>query len=380
MNRDGLVDADDLTWLTLALADTNLESLSDLRDYRFLYRGYQYDHNLGVYHVRNRVLDSRIQRWLQPDPAMFADGFNRYAYCENDPVNKYDPMGLDAYWVGSILRSVGLDQAGEVMDDLADGAVEGFDAITGVRDANDAAHAASVTSVIIRQAQQQTKDSDLRVYITLQMSDIHAVSQIAAVENQLIAETKRDILITAASLVIPIKPIANGLGTVISRVGNAALVRIGATQLGRAAVLSSAIQIKTIVYALETAIGGKVVAGAARQFFAGAGTRVAGGAVVGQGARTTVLGHYPQYVELAKQMSANRFQIPAKVWEQLSDAERWAANQRFLDRAVARGDSIILATPITEMRLGSWYAREIEYLRSLGYRPSCDGSRLLPGQ
>lgn len=61
----------------------------------------------------------------------------------------------------------------------------------------------------------------------------------------------------------------------------------------------------------------------------------------------------------------------------MSDAERWGANQKFLDRMISRGDDIILATPLENVRPGSYYASELEYLASKGYAPSADGTKLI---
>jgi RHS repeat-associated protein len=93
-NRDGEVNADDFTAFGQAMAGTYRVFATDITDYRFLYRGYWYDKHLGIYHVRHRAYDPAIQRWLQPDPAMFIDGMNVYAYCGNEPFAMYDPMGL----------------------------------------------------------------------------------------------------------------------------------------------------------------------------------------------------------------------------------------------------------------------------------------------
>jgi hypothetical protein len=38
--------------------------------------------------------DPRLGRWLSRDPLGEAGGFNLYAYCGNDPVNRHDPLGL----------------------------------------------------------------------------------------------------------------------------------------------------------------------------------------------------------------------------------------------------------------------------------------------
>lgn len=68
------------------------------------------------------------------------------------------------------------------------------------------------------------------------------------------------------------------------------------------------------------------------------------------------------------------------IWERMSNAEKWAANSRFLDRAIARGDEFILATRAGAARAGSFFARELEYLANKGYRIAEDGWRLVaPG-
>ncbi len=90
------MNGDDITAFIAAKQGTYYVPAGDIGEYRFLYRGYWYDRRLHIYHVRHRAYDPEIQRWLQPDPAYFVDGLNRYAYCGNEPVHMYDPMGLDA--------------------------------------------------------------------------------------------------------------------------------------------------------------------------------------------------------------------------------------------------------------------------------------------
>lgn len=91
----------------------------------------------------------------------------------------------------------------------------------------------------------------------------------------------------------------------------------------------------------------------------------------------TVLGHYPEYVKLAEQLKARFFNIPLSVWEKMTEAERWAANVKFLDRMIQRGDDIILATSFNKARANSYFARELKYLLEKGYKPSADGMRLI---
>jgi RHS repeat-associated protein len=80
----------------------------------------------------------------------------------------------------------------------------------------------------------------------------------------------------------------------------------------------------------------------------------------------TVIGHNPAYVRLAEQLGANHLNVPEKIWEALSNTERWDMLKGFLDEAIARGDDFLLATPLNEIKEGSWFAKEIKYLLDTG--------------
>ena len=92
--------------------------------------------------------------------------------------------------------------------------------------------------------------------------------------------------------------------------------------------------------------------------------------------RKIVIGHHPEYKELAERIDAEYFEVPKEVWDNLGD-QSWAANRKFLDRAIERGDDILLATPIDRVRPGSDLEQELDYLVSKGYRVSDDGIRLV---
>jgi RHS repeat-associated protein len=92
---------------------------------------------------------------------------------------------------------------------------------------------------------------------------------------------------------------------------------------------------------------------------------------------TSVLGHYPDYVKLAESLGARRFQIPQSIWNKMSTTQQWKANSKFLDRMILRGDNIRLATPLNQVKKNSWYAKELEYLYSKGYKASSDGLWLI---
>jgi len=62
----------------------------------------------------------------------------------------------------------------------------------------------------------------------------------------------------------------------------------------------------------------------------------------------------------------------------MSPAEQWVANVKFLDRAIARGDNIVLSNPVKNINKVSGYLRkELDYLASKGYKLSRDGTQLI---
>lgn len=58
------------------------------------YCGQRYDAETGLYYFKMRYYSPRLGRFLQPDPAGYADGLNLYAYVGNSPLQAVDPMGL----------------------------------------------------------------------------------------------------------------------------------------------------------------------------------------------------------------------------------------------------------------------------------------------
>ena len=61
----------------------------------YKYRGYYYDSDLGLYYLQTRYYDANICRFINADSALYHSmlGYNMFAYCENNPVNYYDPTG-----------------------------------------------------------------------------------------------------------------------------------------------------------------------------------------------------------------------------------------------------------------------------------------------
>ena len=90
------------------------------------------------------------------------------------------------------------------------------------------------------------------------------------------------------------------------------------------------------------------------------------------------IGHYPEYVKLAKKINGKIFQMPSQIFDKMSKAEQWAANKKFLDRAISRNEPFNLATKLENMRPDSFYEEEVKYLLDKGYKLNEYGTMLLP--
>lgn len=95
------------------------------------------------------------------------------------------------------------------------------------------------------------------------------------------------------------------------------------------------------------------------------------------GTNQTVLGSWPTYLTTAEKMKGQALNMPPEVWEKMSQAERWAANKRFLDKAIYRGDQFFLATDPFFAEPASWYAKELQYLLANGYVLNDAGNKLI---
>ena len=85
------------------------------------------------------------------------------------------------------------------------------------------------------------------------------------------------------------------------------------------------------------------------------------------GSRKTVLGHFPQYAEVATDLgkTCSFFGMEEKVWKTLwvtgSETMFWEIDKKFVDNAIdERHDEIVLATEVRNPE--SFFAREITYL------------------
>jgi hypothetical protein len=104
------------------------------------------------------------------------------------------------------------------------------------------------------------------------------------------------------------------------------------------------------------------------------------GGLAGDAAKTgtSVLGKFPDYLELASELEAKRFDIPPNIWNKMTEAERWVANTKFLDRMIARGDKIVLSNRVIDIKtVTGTFRKELDYLVGKGYRLSPDGFQMI---
>ena len=83
------------TWSASGTLATTLGTFNPLR-----YRGYVYDTETGLYYLNSRYYNPTWGRFINADGFVSTgqgiSGNNMFAYCGNDPVNRYDPDG-DAF-------------------------------------------------------------------------------------------------------------------------------------------------------------------------------------------------------------------------------------------------------------------------------------------
>ncbi len=78
-----------------------------------------------------------------------------------------------------------------------------------------------------------------------------------------------------------------------------------------------------------------------------------------------VLGHFPEFMDRARETGAKFLGIAPQVWGTLQrDELRWAVTKQFLDSAWKAKSAFILATEVRSPT--SYFARELQYLVSLG--------------
>jgi RHS repeat-associated protein len=64
---------------------------------RLMWKGLPYDPDLGLIYMRARWYDPSIGRFMSEDPLGLQGGINPYVFANDDPINGFDPSGMDEY-------------------------------------------------------------------------------------------------------------------------------------------------------------------------------------------------------------------------------------------------------------------------------------------
>ena len=88
------------TWGDLPGEDEWYLSVAEVNPLR--YRGYYYDTETGFYYLQTRYYDPAICRFINADTYATTDAegllsTNMFAYCENNPISRFDPTG-ELFW------------------------------------------------------------------------------------------------------------------------------------------------------------------------------------------------------------------------------------------------------------------------------------------
>lgn len=287
--------------------------------------------SMGLNDMVGRVQDAITGRFLSADPHITdptdPQSYNRFSYVVNSPLTYVDPTGFQEATLGQIVITPGSSDGGLTSAGGAGGST-----------------AADGTGPSPTDQLGQQIEARLNTYMAHLLGKPAKPPQPANPPQQ------------SGPPIVP-SPIS---------------VCIGACQPSPPQPDSGQVQECTgcevaLMMAGWEAAGSGEVAAALRGAFSATRTALAGlkglftSKGSGNGSGVTVIGSYPQYTQLAQKMGANYFSMPAEEWAQMTPAEQWAANQAFLDDAIARGDTFVFSNDFAPA--GSFYEQELQYLQ-----------------
>jgi RHS repeat-associated protein len=346
---------------------------------RIKYTGKDFDEDAGLYYFNARWYDPGTGRFITEDPIRY--GVAWYAYVANNPISYIDPSGLRRI-DGDTIDSD--DDRNQRDRDFKENKNQGFARrVDTERETN-----SRMDEILVQKSLDYSEyfgeyetgfnQIELLLWTYLDTGDeafldlmpqeyIESALFETAVQNALTIYYSDNPGETASSMsqrMAVASGFALGIGTGLTNSASINLQRLSIIQ-ERASALRTAMNSRNTTNS-NLLSGNRPLLS---DQFASNGNSVKS---------SPVLGHYPEYTNLAARTGGRVFQVPTRIWDSMTENQQWSANQRFLDRAIQRGQSFRLATSIENVRPGSFFERELQYLQSWGYTLSSDGSMLLP--
>jgi len=303
------------------------------------FTGQRQDAASGLVLFPGRIYDPTLGRFLQADPFVQdpADPqmLNRYSYVRNNPVNFVDPSGYKWSWkkffkIVAIVAAVIAVAAVAVMAAAALGAAPAIAAVAGGEFMlSNAGAIAGISGVVAAGSAAIASASESRSPRgppspspeAAQAPPGHAASFLSPVRY-------------SGADIVASETLQDSWGP-----DDAIFLLTGLGVSAKAAVTAAREFGPAVLFGLRS-LG---ETGAIR-LGAGEGIETLAEAHITRSGRT-VLGHFPEYIQKARARGASYFDIGKDAWNGLTNAERWGANQHFLDMIVSFRDRVLLSLP-----------------------------------
>lgn len=313
----------------------------------YAFTGRRWDAGMGLYHYRMRAFDPSVGRFLQRDPiGIWGDAINLgngYTYTGNNPWSYLDPWGLSAAECARRVR----DWASSFGNDTNNVWLAGLSgSFSGAVDLGTSIFFLGEGTAEALVGYESTGEAGTK------LTPMQRTGRFGGE------------VVEAVSAAVPALKAAQGLKAADRALdATRGLNRmVDGERAGARAVDEAGDLLDTV------GDGAKRVDGVFKEV-----------APAKRASDTTVIGRYPDYALTADTYGFRRFDIPPDTWAKMSEAEQWAANQKYLDRAIEKGDQFLLSTPVEEADIGTFFRRELDYLEGKGYCMSEDGMTLVPG-